>query len=126
MQAAEKAPSRFWYYAVGVLAVIAIAAAAFFTYLNHAYPDYSGRYQADCQAPACTFTLEWITSNEYWLYYQGEQGKMLRFIDPEQHTYLLNTYSMADAGFGAGSIRFEAAELDQHYVQWQGRTYRKQ
>lgn len=106
--------------------MIAIGVAAFFIYLNNAYPDYSGHYQADCQEPSCAFELEWITSNEYWLKYQGKQTKMLRFIDPAQQTYLLNTGSIDSAGFGAGSIRFDAVELDDGHIQWQGLTYHRQ
>lgn len=126
MSLAQPIPNKFLRYTAVLLVIITICAASFYFYLKATYPDYSGHYQADCQAPSCSFELDWITSNEYWLNYVGKRTKMLRFINPSNQTFLLNIGGIDGTKFGVGSIRFHAPELDQGHVQWQGRTYKKQ
>ena len=115
--------AKFLRYSMTLLAMIMVSVVAFFTYLSFIHPDYSGHYQADCQAPSCSFELRWITSNEYLFKYLGEEVKMMRFIDPSDKTYFLNTAAITGTSFPIASIWLHGLETG--HTQWQGRTYYK-
>ncbi|MBV7434040.1 hypothetical protein KRX19_03285 [Cardiobacteriaceae bacterium TAE3-ERU3] len=115
--------TKFRRYTFALLTIIAVITVAFFTYLGFAHPDYSGRYQADCREPSCSFELYLVTSKEYLLTYLGEEVRMMRFIDPSDKTYLLNTSAITGTPFTIASIWLDGLETG--HTQWQGRTYYK-
>ena len=111
-------------YSLMLLAAVMISLVAFFAYFGLAYPDYSGRYQADCDEPSCSFELHGITSKEYLMKYLGEEVKMRRFVGPANKIYLLNTAALiATPPFPIASIWLYS--LSSGHTKWQGRTYYK-